>query len=123
MKVIQDTGILEEDGGDGTAKQGNTRPESDVSPQSKTKSTDWRQSLSQARLSSVLESWLRPSTPTSPPRAHKSSPSERMSVSEPKPMEQANSGVDIRTIHADTGEDDLDMGDFEQMLVCTKVQI
>jgi hypothetical protein len=113
----------EEDSGDGTAKQNNTRPESGVSPQSKMKSTDWRQSLSQARLSSVLESWLRPSTPTSPPRPHKSSTSERMSVSEPKPMVQANSGVDTRTIHADTGENDLDMDDFEQMLVCTKVQI
>jgi diaphanous 1 len=121
--AIQDTEMSseEEDGGDGTAKQGNARPESDVSPQSRTKSTDWRQSLSQARLSSVFENWLRPSTPTSPTRAHRSSISERMSVSEPKPMERTNSDVDVLTMHSDTGDVDLDMDGFEEMLVCTKM--
>ena len=124
MKAIQGMGMLEEeeDDGDGTAKQGNTRPASDCSPPSNTTPTDWRQSLSQARLSSVFESWLRPSTPTSPSRAPKSSTSERISVSEPKLMERTDGDVETRT-HPDVGDVDLDMDGFEQMLVCTRVQV
>jgi diaphanous 1 len=117
IKAIQDMETSEEEDGDGTAKQANTSAVSDVSPSSKTKSTDWRQSLSQARLSSVFESWLRPSTPTSPTRTAKSSTPERMSVSEPKLLDRTSEDVGSHTDQADVVEGDLDMADFEQMLV------
>ncbi|KAI0307002.1 hypothetical protein B0F90DRAFT_1807716 [Multifurca ochricompacta] len=115
IRAIQDTEAPEEDAG-GTAKQTTSHAASDVSPPSGARSIDWRHSLSQARLSSVFEGWLRPSTPTSPPRASKSFTSERMSVSEPRLVEQVNIDVDFHTSHADAGEVDLDMGNFEQML-------
>jgi hypothetical protein len=119
IKAIQDMETSEEEDGDGTAKQkqANTSAVSDVSPSSKTKSTDWRQSLSQARLSSVFESWLRPSTPTSPTRTAKSSTPERMNVSEPKLLDRTSEDVGSHTDQADVVEGDLDMADFEQMLV------
>jgi diaphanous 1 len=115
IKASQDTETSEEDG-DGTAKQANTSALSDISPSSKTKSADWRQSLSQGRLSSVFEGWLRPSTPTSP-RTAKTSTLERMSVSEPKLMERANGDVGSDASSVDAAEVDLDTDDFAQMLV------
>lgn len=125
IKENQDMETSEEEG-DGTAKQANASAVSDVSPPSKTKSTDWRQSLSQARLSSVFESWLRlstPTSPTSPPRPAKNFMPERMSVSEPKLMERTSKDVNSHLSHVNATEVDLDMGDFDQMLVCVKVQV
>jgi len=124
IKACQDIEAEEEDG-DGTAKQASARAVSDGSPPSpsKTKSTDWRQSLSQARLSSVFESWLRPSTPTSPPRVAKTSTSERMSVSEPKLLERTNGDVGSDTNSVDAVEVDLDTDGFEQMLVSARAQV
>jgi len=109
----------EEEEGDGTAKQAiASAAVSDVSPPSKTKSADWRQSLSQGRLSSVFEGWLRPSTPTSPTREGKSFAPERMSVSEPKLLGRTSEDAGSHTSHADAVEAELNMNDFEQMLVC-----
>ena len=124
IRACQDIEAEEEDG-DGTAKQASARAVSDGSPPppSKTKSTDWRQSLSQARLSSVFEGWLRPSTPTSPPRVAKTSTSERMSVSEPKLLERTNEDVSSDTSSVDTVDVDLDTDGFEQMLVSARAQM
>ena len=122
-EASQDIETSEEEDGDGTAKQARASAVSDISPPSKVKfeSADWRQSLSQGRLSSVFESWLRPSTPTSPTRAAKNFTPERMSVSEPKLLERTGEDVVSHTSHVDAVEDDLDMADFEQMLVCTQL--
>jgi len=122
IKASQDTETSEEDG-DGTAKQANTSALSDISPSSKTKSADWRQSLSQGRLSSVFEGWLRPTTPTSPPRAAKAYTPERMSVSEPKLLEPTNGDVGSRTSNVDSVEVDLDTDEVEQMLVRARVPV
>ena len=118
--VSQDMETSEEEEGDGTAKQARGNAVSDIPSSSKVKSesTDWRQSLSQGRLSSVFDSWLRPSTPTSPSSAAKNFTPERMSVSEPKILERTGEGVASHTGRVDAVEVDLDMGDFEQMLVC-----
>jgi hypothetical protein len=116
IKASQDMETSEEEDGDGTAKQANMSAVSDVPPPSKPKSADWRQSLSQGRLSSVFEGWLRPSTPTSPRTAKFSTP-ERMSVSEPKLLEQANGDVGSDASSVDAAEMDLDTENFAQMLV------
>jgi hypothetical protein len=124
IKACQDI-ETEEEGGDGTAKQASARAVSDDSPPSpsKTKSTDWRQSLSQARLSSVFETWLHPSPPTSPPRVAKSSTPKRMSVSEPKLLERTNGVVSSDTNSVDTVDVDLDTDGFEQMLVSARARV
>jgi diaphanous 1 len=121
-EASQDMETSEEEDGDGTAKQARASAVSDILPPStskvKSESPDWRQSLSQGRLSSVFESWLRPSTPTSPTRAAKNFTPERMSVSEPKLLVRAGEDVASHTSHVDAVEVDSDMEDFEQMLVC-----
>jgi diaphanous 1 len=127
-EASHDMGTSEEDGdgdGDGTAKQSRASAVSDTSPLSKVKSdsADWRQSLSQGRLSSVFESWLRPSTPTSPTRTTKNFTPERMSVSEPKLLERTGESDASDTNNVDAVEDDLDMGNFEQMLVSAQLQM
>jgi diaphanous 1 len=123
VKAALDMDTSEEEG-DGTAKQAITSTAvSDVSPPSKAKSADWRQSLSQGRLSSVFEGWLRPSTPTSPTRTGKSFAPERMSVSEPRLLERTSEDAGSHTGHADAMEAELNMSDFEQMLVCVMVQV
>ena len=124
-EASQDMVTSEEEDGDGTAKQARASAVSDISPTSKAKSesADWRQSLSQGRLSSVFESWLRPSTPTSPTRASKNFTPERMSVSEPKLLERADEDTASHKSHIDAEEDDLDMDDFEQMLVRAQLQV
>ena len=48
---------------------------------------------------------------------------ERMSVSEPKLMERTSKDVNSHLSHVNATEVDLDMGDFDQMLVCVKVQV
>jgi diaphanous 1 len=109
-----DVGTSEEEDGDGTAKQHRANAVSDASPPSKVKSesADWRQSLSQGRLSSVFESWLRPSTPTSPTRTANNFTPERMSVSEPKLLERTGEPDASDTNNIDAVEADLDTDDF-----------
>lgn len=124
-ELSQDIEMSEEEGGDGTAKQARASAVSDITPPSKVKSesADWRQSLSQNRLSSVFENWLRPSTPTSPTRATKNFTPERMNVSEPKLLERTSEDDVSDTNHVDAAEADLDTGDFEQMLVCAQLKV
>ena len=121
-EASHDMGTSEEEDGDGTAKQSRASAVSDASPPPKVKSesADWRQSLSQGRLSSVFESWLRPSTPTSPTRTTNNFTPERMSVSEPKLLERTGESDTSDTNNDDAVEADLDMGDFELMLVCAQ---
>jgi diaphanous 1 len=124
-EASHDMGTSEEEDGDGTAKQSRASAVSDTSPPSKVKSesADWRQSLSQGRLSSVFEGWLRPSTPTSPTRTARNFTPERMSVSEPKLLERTGESDASDTNNVDAVEADLDMSDFEQMLVCAQLQV
>jgi len=124
-EASHDTGTSEEGDGDGTAKQHRASAVSDTSPPSKVKSesADWRQSLSQGRLSSVFESWIRPSTPTSPTRTAKNFTPERMSVSEPKLLERSGDSDASDTNNVDAAEADLDVGNFEQMLVRAQLQV
>ena len=112
----------EEDAG-GTAKQTPASVTSKVSSPAKTNSTsiEWRQSLSQARFSSVFDTWLRPSTSTSPPRVTKVPTPERMSVSEPKLMGRTNGDAHSQTSQDDSEEDGLDTDEFEQLLVCVNL--
>ncbi len=123
LKAVQDMEASEEKDAGGTAKQNPARPASKVSSPVKpsSTSTEWRQSLSQARFSSVFDSWLRPSTSTSPPRVTKDYAPERVSVSEPKLMERTNGGAHSQTSQDDSEEDGLDTNEFEQMLVCANV--
>ena len=122
IKAVQDMEASEEEDAGGTAKQSPPSAASKVSSPAKTSSTptEWRQSLSQARFSSVFDSWLRPSTPTSPPRVTKDFTPERMSVSEPKLMERTNGDAHSQTSQDDSEEDGLDTSEFEQLLVCAK---
>lgn len=73
---------------------------------------DWRSSLSQNRLSSMFESWIRPTSPV----AGLSSP-ERKTVSEPKPMTKLASSSSGTTTVSDL--EGVEYTEFEQMLVCT----
>ena len=122
IKAVQEMEASEEEEESGTAKQIPARPASIVSLSSsaKTSSTEWRQSLSQARLSSVFDSWLRSPTST-PPRVAKVSTPERMSVSEPKLMDRTYGDTDSQTSQDDSGEESLDTDEFEQLLVCSNV--
>jgi diaphanous 1 len=129
IKAVQDMEASEEEeeNAGGTAKQIPARPASKVSVSSSAKtsssSMEWRQSLSQARLSSVFDSWLHSSTSTSPPRVTKVSTPERMSVSEPMLMGRTNGDADSQTSEDDSGDDSLDADEFEQLLVCASVYL
>ena len=126
IKAVQEMEASEEeeDAG-GTAKQIPAPPASKVSVASSAKpsstSTEWRQSLSQARFSSVFDSWLRSPTPPSPPRVTKVSTPERMSVSEPKLMGRTNGDALSQTSQDDSGDDVMDTNEFEQLLVCSNL--
>ncbi|KAH9077002.1 armadillo-type protein, partial [Lactarius deliciosus] len=116
IKAVQEMEASEEEDAGGTAKQNPAHPASKV-PSPAKPSTEWRQSLSQARFSSVFDSWLRPSTSTSPPKVTKDSAlPERMSVSEPKLMGRTNGDSHSQTSQDDNWEDGLDTNEFEQML-------
>jgi diaphanous 1 len=125
IKAVQEMEASEEEEESGTAKQIPAHPASKVPDTSSAKtsatSTEWRQSLSQARLSSVFDSWLRSPTPTSPPRVTKVSTPERMSVSEPKLIGLTNGDTDSQTGQEDSVEEGLDTDEFEQLLVCVNV--
>ena len=125
IKAVQEMEAEEEEEESGTAKQIPARPASIVSLSSPAKtsstSTEWRQSLSQARLSSVFDSWLRSPTSSSPPRVTKVSTPERMSVSEPKLMGRTNGDADSQTSLDDSEEESLDTDEFEQLLVCANL--
>ena len=125
IKAVQEMEASEDEDAGGTARQIPAHPASNVSVSSSAKpsstSTEWRQSLSQARFSNVFDSWLRSPTPASPPRVTKVSTPERMSVSEPKLMGRTNGDAPSQTSQDDSGNDGLDTNEFEQLLVCSNV--
>ena len=84
---------------------------------------EWRQSLSQARFSSVFDGWLRSSTSTSTPRVTKVSTPERMSVSEPMLMGRTNGDAGSQTSEDDSEDGSLDADEFEQLLVCASIYV
>lgn len=117
----------DESEGEGTAKQkALARSSSTTSPPTSpgfAAPIDWRGSMSQARLSSIFESWIHPSGSSS---SSTSSRSERKSVSEPRLVEHTTGG-NVQTSPAgsydplplDQQQDEgVDRIDFEQMLVC-----
>lgn len=113
----------DEDGEDdeGTAKIGHTP--SSPNPLSEPASSDRRGSISQNRLSSIFEGWLRPTSPTSPTRnSSVVSSDNRKTVSEPKLVEHHTGDTSTkRGILDSTDEEDsedFDAAEFEEMLVC-----
>jgi diaphanous 1 len=79
-------------------------------------SSDWRASISPSRLSNLFDGWIRPTTPASPTRASAIFIPDKKSVSEPKLVEHGTGNVPIHTSD-DSGMDDFDLADFEQMVV------
>lgn len=105
----------EEDEDDGTAKadRPNTPPAG---------TADWRGSLSQNRLTSLFDGWLRPASPTLPNKLHHNAislpPGKRKSVSEPKLVDQ-HTGSDVMSPDSiNEIAEDLSLSDFDEMLVC-----
>jgi hypothetical protein len=101
---------------DGTAKQKNM-VDSPLAADSTSKpgSGDWKGTFSQNRLSTFFDGWL-PSS--NPPHPIDSPPRERMSVSEPKLLDQSFLGREMHTHSEDTSdEDEIDPADFTQLLV------
>lgn len=135
-----------EDEGDGTAKlkgneaaaqakaQQEQQQQQQQQPQSiarQTNSGDWRNSLSQNRLSSFFEGWLRPTSPTGVSggaaggASNRNSaiylPEARKSVSEPILMAQTTGGASSAAgseTPSGEGLDPAESADFEAMLVC-----
>ena len=125
IRAVQDMEASEEEDEGGTAKQSTAQAASNVPSPAKpsSSSTEWRQSLSQARLSSVFDSWLRPSISTSPPKVTKDSTPKRMSVSEPKLVGRTNGDDHSQRIQDDSGDDGLDTNEFEQMMVFANMSV
>lgn len=80
--------------------------------------TDWRSSISQNRFSSMFESWIRPTSPTAETTAI---PVERKVVSDPRLMDRTSRDLGSTGVptEGDAGANDVDPGEFEEMLVCT----
>ena len=109
----------EEDEDEGTAKLGPGRPNTHP-----TDIADRRGSLSQNRLSSLFDGWLRSTSPTSPNQLRRSSISlssdKRKSVSEPRLVDH-HTGSDAMSPDATNGvTEDVSSLDFNQMLVCIR---
>ena len=76
--------------------------------------TDWRSSISQNRFSSILDSWMRPQSPTND---RPSTPiHEKKVVSEPKLVEQRTGGSTTSNASIEQSNG-VDSDAFEQMLV------
>ena len=102
----------EENADSGTAKLGqSSSPSASASVKPFVPPNDWRSSISQNRLSSMFDSWMRPSSPV----VGISSP-ERKLVSEPKPMlpKVASSPTGITPLGDLEGTE---YTEFEQLLV------
>lgn len=90
--------------------------------------SDWRGSISQNRLSSIFDGWLRPSTPTSPVNrasAVFTPDNSRKSVSEPMLVEQNTGHSFLKSdrsswiSNVEDQESEVDLADFDEMLACT----
>lgn len=115
LEDLQESDEESEDG-DGTAKQKDAPP-APASPPS-----DWRNSISQNRLSSMFESWIYP-TNTSP--SNTTTRSEKRVVSEPKLVAQHTGGSPVALPptdqHPQESELPLDNAEFEEMLVSSTI--
>jgi hypothetical protein len=106
----------EEDEDEGTAKLGTDSPAHPIAHPTAT--ADWRGSLSQARLSSLFDGWLRPASPNSPDRNSTIHPSDnRKSVSEPR-LVGHHTGSDLMSPDANNSDtEDVSSSEFDTMLV------
>jgi diaphanous 1 len=114
--TIKHLAELEDDlsDGEGTAKQkhdANSPP-----PNNKIGKGDWKETFSQNRISTFFDGWL-PSSNTS--HNADSPPLERMSVSEPKLLDQSTVEREMLTKSEENAsdEDEGDLADFHQMVV------
>lgn len=106
----------DEDEGDGTAKVKSLEGSvvSETARGGFSAPTDWRSSISQHRFSSILDSWMRPQSPTG---ESKSPPgTEKKIVSEPKLVAQ-RTGDSVDSTASNERSDGVDSAEFEQMLV------
>lgn len=111
----------ESEEGGGTAKQKNAVQDTNSNRSSVSgfvAPTDWRGSISQNRFSSMLESWIRPSSPLGSSSA---SPPEKKIVSEPKLVAQSTGGFSNKDVHDQLSGEELNLMDYEQMLVSVLV--
>ncbi len=81
---------------------------------------DWRGSISQNRFSSILDSWMRPQSPTG--EANSPPAPEKKVVSEPKLVEH-KTGDSVVSSASNEPPASVDMAEFEQMLVGTSSDI
>jgi diaphanous 1 len=90
----------------------------DLSPlQSPLSPSDWRATVSPSRLSNLFDGWMRPTTPSSPTRASVIFAPDKKSVSEPVLVEHGTGTAPTSIADDDAGSDDLDLEDFERMVV------
>ena|ERR1700722_7482925 len=115
MHTIKRLAALQEE----DANEGLTKRDEDSPSPSAIASPDWRASISPSRLSNLFDGWIHTSTPTSPTRASAVFIPDKRTVGEPKLVEHGTGNVPIHTSASDDrGADDLDLADFEQMVVC-----
>lgn len=109
----------ENDEAEGTAKQKDlAHPEAPASPSS-SMTTEWRASISQNRLSSMFESWMRPTSPEVPTGTISA---KEKTVSEPRLVAQHTGGtiIGIPFEMGDSNEaSEFDQQEFEHVLVST----
>lgn len=127
LKALKEEDEEKEDGEDGedegTAKiAGQVKPAEPPSPSTSANGPERFGSVSQSRLSSMFDGWLRSTSPSpsSPPNRNSAIrvTNSRMSVSEPKLVEQ-HTGSSIfsgASVEASDDEEDFDAS-FEKMLV------
>lgn len=117
---------------EGTAKQKDLSPPPSTSGAAaggKGGRPDWRSSISQNRISTMLEGWLRPSTPTHETTHSEATPttppSNRMSVSEPTLLPQSGmrKGEQSNGRRSEDGdeEEEFDSEEFARMVVSSRL--
>lgn len=110
----------ETDEGDGTARL-KSSTQTPVTPSTSARFTapsDWRNSIAQNRLSNIFDSWIHSSSPTN---STADLPPEKKTVSEPKlilrNIGESSIGQPIDVKENTTEDPDLDVQEFEEMLV------
>jgi diaphanous 1 len=114
---LQESENEDDDDNDGedTAKLQSRAKATSVSIQSP---TDWKGSLSQARLSSMFDGWMRPTSPPTSVQTNAGSLDRRKSiVSEPRLVEQHTAGHMVTPESTHDEESDIDVTAFDAMLV------
>jgi len=112
----------DEDNDEGTAKIGN--PDLSPSQQNVTKTVEQRGLVTQGRLSSIFDGWLKPTSPSSSSRTSAvTSPQNRKSVSEPTLVNQTIKFPRNRLSGSDANDGESEDGfesAFEEMLVSSR---